>query len=163
MQPAQLGRQVHDRHAALHADRQGLRNPGLRRRGCAGLATSTTRPMPRRARSARKPARSLSIPFDDEDVKAGQGTIALEILRDLPFVDMIFVPAGGGGLISGVAACAKQINPRIQIIGVQAEGAPAIANSFRAGKAPPRRIPCARSQTALRSKRRAKRTFGYIQ
>lgn len=72
-------------------------------------------------------------PFDDEDVMAGQGTIALEILRDLPFVDMIFVPAGGGGLISGVAACAKQINPRIQVIGVQAEGAPAIANSFRSG------------------------------
>lgn len=73
-------------------------------------------------------------PFDDEDIMAGQGTIALEILRDLPFVDMILVPAGGGGLISGVAACAKQINPRIQVIGVQAEGAPAIANSFRAGK-----------------------------
>lgn len=73
-------------------------------------------------------------PFDDEDVMAGQGTIALEILRDLPYVDMIFVPAGGGGLISGVAACAKQINPRVQVIGVQAEGAPAIANSFRAGK-----------------------------
>lgn len=73
-------------------------------------------------------------PFDDEDVMAGQGTIALEILRDLPFVDMIFVPAGGGGLISGIAACAKQINPRIQVIGVQAEGAPAIANSFRAGE-----------------------------
>ena len=72
-------------------------------------------------------------PFDDEDVMAGQGTIALEILRDLPFVDIIFVPAGGGGLISGIAACAKQINPRIQIVGVQAEGAPAIANSFRAG------------------------------
>ncbi len=76
-------------------------------------------------------------PFDDEDVMAGQGTIALEILRDLPFVDMIFVPAGGGGLISGVAACAKQINPRIQVIGVQAEGAPAIANSFRAGTLTP--------------------------
>ncbi len=76
-------------------------------------------------------------PFDDEDVMAGQGTIALEILRDLPIVDMIFVPAGGGGLISGVAACAKQINPRIQIIGVQAEGAPAIANSFRAGSRQP--------------------------
>ena len=73
-------------------------------------------------------------PFDDEDVMAGQGTIALEILRDLPFVDMILVPAGGGGLISGVAACAKQINPRIQVIGVQADGAPAIANSLHAGK-----------------------------
>ena len=76
-------------------------------------------------------------PFDDEDVMAGQGTIALEILRDLPGVDMIFVPAGGGGLISGVAACAKQINPRIQISGVQAEGAPAIANSFRTGERTP--------------------------
>lgn len=69
-------------------------------------------------------------PFDDEDVMAGQGTIALEILRDLPGVDMIFVPAGGGGLISGIAACAKQINPRVEIIGVQAAGAPAIANAF---------------------------------
>ncbi len=69
-------------------------------------------------------------PFDDEDVMAGQGTIALEILRDLPFVDMIFVPAGGGGLISGIASCAKQVNPRVQVIGVQAEGAPAIAQSF---------------------------------
>ena len=58
------------------------------------------------------------------------GTIALEILRDLPFVDMIFVPAGGGGLISGIASCAKQVNPRVQVIGVQAEGAPAIAQSF---------------------------------
>lgn len=70
-------------------------------------------------------------PFDDEDVMAGQATIALEILRDLPGVDMIFVPAGGGGLISGVASCVKQINPRIQVIGVQAEGAPAIARSHR--------------------------------
>lgn len=69
-------------------------------------------------------------PFDDEDVMAGQGTIGLEILSDLPTVDMIFVPAGGGGLISGVAACVKQINPRIQIVGVQAAGANAIVTSF---------------------------------
>ena len=69
-------------------------------------------------------------PFDDEDVIAGQGTIGLEILRDLPAVDVILVPAGGGGLLSGIAACVKQINPRIQVIGVQAEGAPAIAQSF---------------------------------
>ena len=62
---------------------------------------------------------------------AGQGTIALEILSDLPTVDMIFVPAGGGGLVSGIAACAKQINPRIQIIGVQAEGANSIVASFQ--------------------------------
>lgn len=76
-------------------------------------------------------------PFDDEDVMAGQGTIALEILSDLPTVDMIFVPAGGGGLISGVAACIKQINPRIQVIGVQAEGANAIVASFGKDKVQP--------------------------
>lgn len=70
-------------------------------------------------------------PFDDEDVMAGQGTIGLEILRDLPTVDVVLVPAGGGGLLSGIAACIKQINPRIQVIGVQAEGAPAIVESFQ--------------------------------
>lgn len=69
-------------------------------------------------------------PFDDEDVIAGQGTIALEILSDLPFVDTVLVPAGGGGLVSGIAACIKQINPRIQVVGVQAEGADAIVSSF---------------------------------
>jgi threonine dehydratase len=73
-------------------------------------------------------------PFNDEDVIAGQGTIALEILSDLPMVDMVFVPAGGGGLISGIAACLKQINPRIQVIGVQAEGASAIVDSFHQGE-----------------------------
>lgn len=73
----------------------------------------------------------LIHPFDDEDVIAGQGTIALEILSDLPFVDMVLVPAGGGGLVSGVASCIKQINPRIQVIGVQAAGAPAIAENFK--------------------------------
>lgn len=72
----------------------------------------------------------LIHPFNDEDVMAGQGTIALEILHDLPFVDMIFVPCGGGGLLAGIAACVKQINPRIQVIGVQAEGAAAMVNSF---------------------------------
>ena len=69
-------------------------------------------------------------PFDDEDVMAGQGTIGLEILSELPTVDMVFLPAGGGGLISGVSACIKQINPRIEIIGVQAAGANSIVTSF---------------------------------
>ena len=76
-------------------------------------------------------------PFDNENVIAGQGTIGLEILDQMADVDAVIVPIGGGGLISGVAACAKQINPRIQIIGVQAEGAPAIANSFRTGERTP--------------------------
>lgn len=73
-------------------------------------------------------------PFDDEEVIAGQGTIGFEILQDLPTVDAVILPAGGGGLLSGVAACIKQINPRVRIIGVQAEGAPAIYRSFQEKK-----------------------------
>ena len=73
-------------------------------------------------------------PYNDLEVIAGQGTLGLEILSDLPTVDIVIVPAGGGGLLSGVAACIKQINPRIRVIGVQAEGADAIARSFREKK-----------------------------
>lgn len=62
-------------------------------------------------------------PFDDEDVIEGQGTIALEILAELPDTDIILVPVGGGGLISGIACAAKQIKPTIKIIGVEPEGA----------------------------------------
>ena len=72
-------------------------------------------------------------PFDDEDVIAGQGTIAYEILHDLPNADMIVVPAGGGGLLAGISFYAKQINPRIKIVGVQAQGADAIVRSFHEG------------------------------
>lgn len=70
-------------------------------------------------------------PYDDLEVMAGQGTIGIEILEELPTVDIVIVPAGGGGLLAGVAACIKQINPRVKIIGVQAEGAPAVAHSFK--------------------------------
>ena len=70
-------------------------------------------------------------PYNDLEVIAGQGTLGLEILSDLPTVDVVIVPAGGGGLLAGVAVCIKQINPRIRIVGVQAEGANAIAQSFR--------------------------------
>ena len=67
--------------------------------------------------------RTMIHPFDDEDVIAGQGTIALEILQQLPEADAIVVPVGGGGLISGVAFTAKMLKPSIKIYGVQAKGA----------------------------------------
>jgi threonine dehydratase len=74
-------------------------------------------------------------PFDDEDVIAGQGTVAIEILHELPTVDTVLVPAGGGGLLAGIASYIKLVNPRIQVIGVQAQGADAIVQSFKEKKA----------------------------
>ena len=73
-------------------------------------------------------------PYNDYEVMAGQGTLGLEILGDLPTVDIILVPAGGGGLLAGMIAAVKQVNPRVQVYGVQAEGADAIARSFREKK-----------------------------
>ena len=73
-------------------------------------------------------------PYDDEQVIAGQGTIGLEILDQLPDVDAVIVPVGGGGLISGVAFTIKQLNPKIKVYGVQAAGAPSMVNSIRDGK-----------------------------
>ena len=70
-------------------------------------------------------------PYNDLEVIAGQGTLGLEILGDLPTVDVIIAPAGGGGLLSGLIAAVKQVNPRVKVYGVQAEGANAIAQSFR--------------------------------
>lgn len=73
-------------------------------------------------------------PFDDEDVIEGQGSIALEILEELPEADIILVPLGGGGLISGVASAAKQMNPKIKVIGVEPEGAASAIASLNLGK-----------------------------
>lgn len=72
-------------------------------------------------------------PFDDENVIAGQGTIALEILSQLDNIDAIIVPVGGGGLISGIAYTAKQIRPSVKVYGVQAAGAPSMFNSIHDG------------------------------
>lgn len=73
-------------------------------------------------------------PFDNEDVIAGQGTIGLEILEQMPDVEAVIVPIGGGGLISGVAFAIKNLNPNIKVYGVQASGAPSMRNSIRDGK-----------------------------
>ena len=69
-------------------------------------------------------------PFDDEDVIAGQGTIGLELLEQLPDVEAVIVPIGGGGLISGVAFAIKNLNPNIKVYGVQASGAPSMVASI---------------------------------
>ncbi len=73
-------------------------------------------------------------PFDDELVMAGQGTIALEILEDLPDVRNIIIPVGGGGLIAGMAAALREQSPHIRIIGVESSAAPSMSASFAAGK-----------------------------
>ena len=72
-------------------------------------------------------------PFDDERVMAGQGTIGLEIAEQLPDVDVVLVPIGGGGLIAGVVSALRQLKPACRIIGVQAAGAASMADSLRAG------------------------------
>ena len=72
-------------------------------------------------------------PFDDYRVMAGQGTIGLEILEQLPDVDVILVPIGGGGLISGLAYAVKHLKPSCQVIGVQAAGAASMVDSLEAG------------------------------
>ena len=73
-------------------------------------------------------------PFADEAVIAGQGTLALEIIEDAPDTALLIVPIGGGGLIAGVAAAAKAMNPDIRVIGVEPNGAPTLYESLRAGR-----------------------------
>jgi len=84
---------------------------------------------------AKEQGHSFVHPFADEDVMAGQGTIALEIFQEIDDFDAIIVPVGGGGLISGIAKLAKELNPNIKIIGVAASGAPAMVESYRLKKA----------------------------
>ena len=73
-------------------------------------------------------------PFDDLDVATGQGTIAMEIFKELPTVDYILVPIGGGGLATGVSTLAKMLNPKIKVIGVEPAGANCMQESLKAGK-----------------------------
>lgn len=86
-----------------------------------------------RAKELAKKGKTFIHPFDDPDIIAGQGTIGLEILDDLKDADMLLVPIGGGGLISGIACAAKRIKPEIKIIGVQAAACPSAYESVQKG------------------------------
>jgi threonine dehydratase len=83
---------------------------------------------------AKKHGLTFIHPFADEEVMAGQGTVALEILEELDDIDYLVVPIGGGGLISGIGSYVRQVKPDITIIGVVAEGAPAMMHSFHSKK-----------------------------
>ena len=101
-------------------------------------------------------------PFDDEDVIAGQGTIGLELLQQLPDMDAVVVPVGGGGLISGVAFTIKSLNPNIKVYGVQASGAPSMQQSLAHKK-----IECLPSVSTIADgiavKEPGEHTFAYCQ
>ncbi|MEO7359082.1 MAG: threonine/serine dehydratase [Gemmatimonadaceae bacterium] len=84
---------------------------------------------------ALKEERGLALvhPFDDLRVIAGQGTVGLELVEDVPDVDVVIVACGGGGLLSGVAAAVKQLKPKVRVIGVEPEGANSMKRSLEAG------------------------------
>ena len=83
---------------------------------------------------AEKEGMTFIHPFDDLAVATGQGTIAMEIVQELPLVDYILVPVGGGGLATGVSTLAKMLNPNIKVIGVEPAGANCLEESIRAGR-----------------------------
>ena len=84
-------------------------------------------------RLVRETGATFIHPFDDDEVIAGQGTIGLEILDQLPDVEAVIVPIGGGGLLAGIAYAIKHLHPNVKVYGVQAELAPAMYQSFKEG------------------------------
>jgi threonine dehydratase len=100
-------------------------------------------------------------PFDDEQLIAGQGTLGLEIVQDWPEVDVIVVPIGGGGLISGVSMAAKAFNPKIRVIGVESSDGPAMQRSVQAGKL--ETIECNTIIDGLRVRRVGELNFSVVQ
>jgi threonine dehydratase len=101
-------------------------------------------------------------PFDDLDLIAGQGTLGLELVEDWPEVELVVVPIGGGGLISGVSTAVKQIDPRIRVVGVESSGGPAMKESVEQG----RLVTLDHVETivdGLRVKRVGERTFELVQ
>jgi threonine dehydratase len=113
-----------------------VKREGAERLGAEVILEGTTS-VERQLRAEREAeARGLTIipAFDHPDIIAGQATTGVEILEDWPEVDTIVAPIGGGGLVSGVAAWARSVNPECRVIGVEPEGADAMARSIEAGR-----------------------------
>jgi threonine dehydratase len=115
------------------------------------------------ARAFERTKKAVFIPpYDDDDIIAGQGTLGLEIIQDLPNVSTVLIPIGGGGLFSGVACALKAHNPDVRIIGVQAAGADTARRSFKNGVLVPRVEPVSTICDGIAVKSPSERTFEYI-
>ena len=118
---------------APRAKIDAIRDSGAELRTCADYDEAEVR-----AREHGADGRALFVsPYSHPDVIAGAGTIGLEILEDLPDVDSIVVPVGGGGLVSGIAIAAKAISDRVAIVGVEVEASQAFTKSLAAGRIVP--------------------------
>jgi threonine dehydratase len=93
-----------------------------------------TKPSLRAEQHQQQHGKIMVHPFDDPDVIAGQGTLGLELLEDLPDLDTVLVPLSGGGLLSGIAFTLKTIKPDLRVIGVSMERSPVMYHSLQAGK-----------------------------
>jgi threonine dehydratase len=104
-------------------------------------------------------------PYDDEQIITGQGTCGLEIVEDLPHVDLVLAPVSGGGLLGGVAAAVKQLSPRTRVFGVEPELAGDTAESFRTGKIVtwPAELVSRTLADGLRTQSVGERNFAHIQ
>jgi threonine dehydratase len=109
---------------------------GIRNAGAEVIAAGTTVIDRRRRAEQEAAARALTMvpPFDHEWIIAGQGSLGLEILEQLPAVRTVYVPLGGGGLASGVATAVKLTNPAVRVVGVEPVGAPKVSASLAAGR-----------------------------
>jgi threonine dehydratase len=113
------------------AKRSGAERLGAR----VVLAGTTTKErMDRAVELVESEGGTLVPPFDDARIIAGQGTVGLEIVEDMPTVNTVLVPVGGGGLSAGVAAAVKQLRPAVRVIGVEPSGAPKLARAREAGE-----------------------------